>query len=337
MPQVSYSEVKLFRKCMHAHYLRYVLRLKKKKPAAPLVKGKILHEMLDAYINSKAMKDYTGPDPWGVLERYEKEYGELFAEEREEHGDIPEDCATVFENYLDYYRDDGLRYESSEDFIATDLATDIRYIAYTDKVVVDEHNRRWLMDHKFVKRIPSADERMHEIQLILYPWAWNRWNPTRKVDGIIWDYALSRPPTQPEVLKRGGLSQSKKIKTTAATYLRAIHREGLDPEDYTDMLSSLEGRERDFFERVKLPFPSKSILNSVIEDFRTSAVMIQHLKGVHPKSGMNKFNCNTCEFKAICEAEVRGHDVNFVIKSSYMTRPEREKEENYDGLEDNTD
>lgn len=327
MPQVSWSEVKLFRKCMKAHDYRYHQRLQKKKPNRSLVKGRILHEMLDAFIQSKRWKNYKGPDPWDVLAAYEEEYGRLFIEEQEEYGDMINDCTQLFENYVSHYRHDDLTYEESEVFVATDLTDDIRYIGYIDKIAIDGQGRRWAVDHKFVKNIPTAEDQFSELQLLMYVWAWNRFNPSKQIDGIIWDYARTKLPTKPEVLKSGGLSKRKNIDTTSEVYLQTIQENDLDPQDYVDMLELLEGKESQFFERVKLPRPSSAMIEQIVSDFRGTAIMIQRLKGVAPRS-MNNFNCKTCEFKALCEAEVRGLDADFVRKSQY-TKREQMRDEDY--------
>lgn len=319
MPTASWSEINLHRKCPKAHDYRYRLRLQRKRPIIPMLVGKILHEMLDTYTLTKKLANYVD-DPWDVLERYEKEFRKFFAEEKEEHGDIPGNCERLFEAYLRTYQDDDLTYEGTEEFVATDLATDLRFIGYIDKVAVDAHRRRWLMDHKFHKAIPDAEHRFHELQLLLYIWAWNRWNPEKPADGIVWDYVRTAPPTLPKVLKSGnGLEKRASLRCDRWTYEQEIVKHGFDKRDYTDFLTKLDNNDLMFFERVFLPAPKKPQIDSIVHDFRTTAVTIQNMKGIAPRH-MSKFNCQGCEFKALCEAEVRGHDVNFVQKAHYKTR-----------------
>ncbi len=175
------------------------------------------------------------------------------------------------------------------------------------------------MDHKFHKNIPDAEHRFHELQLILYLWAWNRWNAERPADGICWDYVRTTPPTEPTVLKSGELSQKASIRCDRATYEAALRRESLDPKPYAKFLKHLEKNDTMFFERVYLPAPKKAQIEAVVEDFRTTAVIIQNMKGIAPRH-MSKFNCQGCEFKQLCEAEVRGLDAKFVKKSHYQNR-----------------
>lgn len=318
MPSTSWSEVNLYRRCPAAHDYRYNQRLQRKRPIIPMLVGKILHEMLDTHVNAKRFKNVS-KDAWDVLEEYAQQYRAFFEEEREEHGDIPGNCERLFESYLRTYKDDDLDYEETETFVATDISDSLRFVGYIDKVATDQAQRRWLMDHKFHKSIPDAEHRFHELQLILYLWAWNRWNSDRPADGICWDYVRTAPPTEPTVLKSGELSQKASIRCDRSTYEAAIKRENLDPKPYAKFLKHLEKNDLLFFERVFLPAPKKAQIDIIVEDFRTTALTIQHMKGIAPRH-MSKFNCQGCEFKQVCEAEVRGLDANFVRKAHYQPR-----------------
>jgi len=304
------------------------MRLKKKGKAPGLMRGSILHEMVSSRVRHQLDKNCRDPQPQEILAQYQKKHGRLFREEEEMYGDIIGDCGRIYENYVRYYKHDDLKYEYDEAFVATDLTDEIRLNGYIDKVAVDKQGRRWLVDHKFVRSIPSADERFSELQLIIYVWAWNRWNTDKPVDGVLWDYVRAKPPAQPELLKKGGLSRRKNIDTDAFTYRKAIKRHRLKAADYADFLESLEGKDSTFFLRVPLPTPSKKMLDAVITDFRTTAVMIQKMKGIHPRN-MSTFNCKTCEYRALCEAELRDHDVKFIMKTHYRVSERPEKEETH--------
>lgn len=318
MPSTSYSEIKLGRKCPKAHHYRYVEHLRKKRPNRPAFIGTIVHEMLDAYIKAKLIHTYTN-DPWKVLEKYKKEYAKLFKEEQEEFGDIPAICEKIFEGYLRRYRHDNLTYHASEVAEITDLTPEIRILVKIDKIVSDKAGRRFLMDHKFHRVMPGPQERFSDIQTVLYYWVWNQTHSKEdQLDGIIWDYGRMKAPTVPEVLKSGELSQRANIDTDAYTYLEAIKANGLDPKDYKGILGSLDGKDKTFFERVPLPAPSKRMVEEVVEDARNSAIIFKTLSkaGFAPRN-MSGFNCKTCDFRTVCEAELRGLDADFVRKKDY--------------------
>jgi len=324
---ISFSEVSSYRRCPKQWEYRYLKRIKRKFKGVRLLRGEILHEMLNAYVNSKIIKGYDGNDPWDVLEEYADKFGAYFEEERDMHGDIIGDCGKIFEGYLRKYRKDPLTYEASEVKVELDLsklgsgAINVTFIGFIDKIARDPQDRRWIVDHKFLKSIPTADDRFAELQLLLYVWAYGMGNPKDKLDGVCWDYARAKAPTEPEVLKSGELSKRKNLDCDPYTYLKVIRRERLDAKQYVDMLELLEGKEDTFFERVFLPKPSTDMIIEVVNDFLQTAAEIQAKRdGGRCARSMSTFNCNTCEFRTLCEAEVRGLDSNFIMKSEYVPR-----------------
>ncbi len=331
METISFTEVNSYRRCPKAWDYRYKQRLKRKRKHIRLLRGEILHEMLNAYVNRKihGLK-YEGNDPWDVLETYAEEYSSYFEEEKEMHGDIIGDCGKIFEGYLRKYRKDPLKYEETELKIELDLSTlgagaiNVTFIGFIDKIARDPQKRRWLMDHKFVKSIPTADDRFSELQLLLYVWAYGMQNPKKALDGVCWDYGKAKAPTEPEVLKSGALSQRKNLDCDPYTYRNAIRKNGLVEQDYSDMLSLLQGKEDTFFERVFLPTPNTNMIIEVVNDFlqTTAEIQVKRDEGRCARS-MSPFNCVTCEFRPLCEAEVRGLDADFVRKSEYVSRGEK--------------
>jgi hypothetical protein len=322
MDTVSYSEIKLARKCAKAHDYRYGQRLRRKKPNRPQLVGTILHEMLDAYTRLRMDHNYP-TSPWDVWKKYRKEFKKLFLGEKEEYGDIPKVTKAVFEGYLRRWKNDGLVYIASEVEVIVPFTKKLHLKAVIDKVVQDKDGRRFLMDHKFHKTIPGPDDRFSDIQTVLYFWAWNEaHDPLDKVDGIIWDYGRMKAPTLPELLKNGALSQRSNIDTDWFTYYGEIKRLGLEERPYQKMKTLLAGKERTFFERVPLPGPSKKLVSMVVQDARTTALEARRraAKGNAPRE-MSGFNCNGCEFRRLCEAEVRGLDAKFVRKRDYEVRP----------------
>ncbi len=324
---VSHTEVDTYRRCQKRWEYRYKLRLKRIRKGMRLFKGEMLHEMLNAHIKMRMSKGkYAGGDAWDVLAGYEEEYATYFEEEREEYGvDLIKDCGSIFEGYLRKWRRDPLTYEASEENVYFDLPGKMpRFTGFIDKIAVDSEGRRWLMDHKFVERIPTAEDRFSELQLLLYVWAWNKTHPDQQIDGVCWDYARSKAPRVPDILKKGGLSKAKNIDTDVYTYTKAIADNNLNPNDYADMLEHLDGKEDTFYERVFLPRPSPAMVDEVTEDFLQSTAEIQIKKGKGQNArctrSMNSFNCNGCEFRPVCEAEVRQLDSSFIIKADYKQR-----------------
>lgn len=315
MPETRYSMVKAYRRCPKSFEYRYVKNLQRTRPSPPLLRGTIIHAMLDVRaIGTGAKKPMT------VLSEYEEKYKALFREEQELYGEnFISDIRRIFEGYERTYgtvEEDGLIYEASEEFVATDLTPDIRYTGHLDKRVVTRRDgRRWILDHKSHRVIPTEEQRFQDYQILMYVWAYNREHPKDKIDGVMWDYIRTKAPTIPEVLKAGGLSQAKNIDTDYYTYTKELTRLRIDPKPYKDFLAALKARSAErFFLRVKLPAPSKAMTEQVVKDFRETSVIMNNLK-VYPRT-MTR-DCSFCDFYRLCNAELRGLDAAFIQKTEY--------------------
>lgn len=329
MKHTSQSEIKLSRKCRKAHWYRYGERLARRRPNRPALVGTILHEMLDAKVKGGAGA------PWAVLEKYRVQYAKLFREEQEEFGDIPQLAKAIYKGYWRRWKDSGLVFLESEVEFRIELAPKIELVGFIDKIAEDR--LRFVTDHKFHKNLPGPDDRFSDIQTVLYFWVWNELHTGRgnRVDGILWDYGRMKAPAVPEVLKRGGLSKRANIDTDVHTYREALRKNGIPEKGYRDILKKLEGKDRTFFERVPLPAPSKHLIKEVVADARESAIQAKKDldKGGKVPRSMSGFNCKGCEFRPLCEAEVRGLDSKFIRKKEYVNRDEV-KEKKYGEIDE---
>jgi hypothetical protein len=311
MPEASYSRVKTWRRCHRMYHYKYHERLARKKPKAPLLKGSILHEMLDA----RAIKQ----NPIAILNKYAAQYKSLFIEEREMYGDLIEDLRRIYGGYDRLYADDGLTVLASEEFVATDILDGLRFIGYIDKRVVDKNNRVWIMDHKTGRNIPGVDSRYADLQLLLYVWAYNRDHKHDRISGVIWDYVRTKPPTIPELLKKGGLSVAQNVNTDYETFMTAIQDNDLNPKDYKERLAQLKNQESPFYRRITLPNPPQLMIDQVVADFQNTAIELHTLSKVSKCRNMTK-DCSWCEFHSICDAELRGHDADFIRESEFIVK-----------------
>lgn len=316
VPLVTQSMLKAARDCWRKYHYRYEEQIGKKAPPLPLIRGTILHEMIDA-------RALGNVDPMEVLRKYEKAYKKLFNAEKEIYGDIIGECDRIFKAYSRHYADEEYTYERSEEPAFTDLTNEIRYAGTIDKIAVDKHGRRWIMDHKSHKHFPDEGQRMSDIQLVLYVWAWNRWNPEHKVSGIIWDYIKTKPPGIPELVDNGKRLSKRQIETDYTTYMRTIKEHKLNPKDYQEVLSKLESQESPFFKRIPLPNPPAALIESVVRDAQDTATLIVKLGKVLKTRNLSR-NCGWCEFNALCQADIRGLDVSFVRKDKYEHKEPRE-------------
>jgi hypothetical protein len=310
MPITGFSMVKSYRRCPKQYEYKYIQNLQRIMPPPPLIRGSIIHEILDMRAVPGGTKGYKS-----VLTKYEEKYGTLFKEEQEMYGDdFLANIERVYQGYLREWDDTDLEYMSSEEFISTPLVGDILFQGHIDKRIFKD-GRMWVMDHKTHKNIPTEEQRFNDYQLLMYVWAYNREHPKDKVDGVIWDYIRTKPPTIPEVLQKGGLSQAKNIDTDVYTYTKELVRHRLDQKPYRVFLAELAKRSRGkFYQRVYLPAPTKAMMEQVVQDFAQSS-QIMHGLGIYPRSPSRE--CSWCEYYRICNAELRGLDHKFIRESEY--------------------
>jgi hypothetical protein len=336
--KISQSRINKWRQCRYAHHLAFNEKIEKKTPPAPLYKGKILHELIEARIN--------GQD-WGpVLDEYIAEFNKMFDEEKEVYGDLPNDLRIIMEGYDKMHEDEGLEYilldgkRAEHDFAikihegpcpVCDGAgftsrsstckkcngtgqSGVAFVGKIDTVVRDSHDRVWLMEHKSFTKLPDEQFRWTNQQATLYSWVMPQIGFPFP-NGVLWDYIRTKVPTQPEPLKSGGLSKAKKVDTTYEVYLSAIHQNGLNPDDYQDILEKLKGNEQNYYRRIFLP-SRKAIQEPIVNDTIETAVEIHQIGELSKTRNLGR-HCSFCSYKSICQIELMGGDSDFVKKAEY--------------------
>lgn len=314
--KTGFSKVQAWRKCNKLYEFSVIRNLQAKRKPAQLLRGTILHEMLEARDQGKKAGE--------VFLKYDTQYGRLFEEEREFYGEnFMDDIWRIYKGYGRTYKDDDWKVLATEGLVRTQLTPKIEFEGHYDLRVSSSH-RRWLVDRKSHKVLPTAEERFNNFQLLLYAEAWNREHPKERVEGVIWDYLRTKAPTIPEVLKSGQLTRRKDLDTDVYTYRRAIRDRELDEDGYDYYLKELQKRSVDkFYQRVPLPIPSREMIDTVVQEFTQTAEMIRTAKHF-PRNAT--YACNRCQFFKLCNAELAGINAKFVEKNNYEQRPEDTRE-----------
>lgn len=318
--EVHQSEIKAFRHCRQLHDYRYVQNLQRRKRPQPLIRGTIIHRMVEYFQHGK--------DPFLALKEAELEFGKLFREEREEYGDLIGDIRRLMTGYFEWYKRDPVLPIKIKGKLAVEIGFKVELIkgvlyygGKIDAVAQTRDKRKWIKDTKSHKTLPEGDVNVADLQTILYAWALEKAHGI-VVDGIAWDYVRYKAPTIPELLKSGELSRSK-IDTLWPVYLDEIKRHKLDPRDYKEMEKKLEGKEASFYVRAYLPYRRDSALVKTVlkEAERTS---LEILEGKAPVRNLGR-HCGWCEMKALCHAELRGLDASFIRKKEYQEKRDAEE------------
>lgn len=316
MFQVSHSKVKCWRHCHRQYHYRYILKLRKRIKGFHLYLGTIVHSCIESFLTTGKYSK--------VLSEYRKEASKrLFDEEVEEAQEALDLSESMMLLYAKQYEEEEFEVTAVELDLTVPLMDDVELVLKIDGLARDEDDKNWMLEHKTCRVFPDEKVRMADIQTVIYQWALGEAGYDIP-DGIIWDYLRKKSPGIPQVLKAGGLSK-KKIITTHEVYLKAIKDNELDPEDYTEILESLENGEDNFLRRVKLPF-SQTLLDNTLDDFKSSVTQMKRLGHIVTDRNPGG-DCGFCDYFDLCQSDLRGLDTEFLIKKSFTTKEERDAQD----------
>jgi PD-(D/E)XK nuclease superfamily len=368
------SRVKMWRRCQKQYSFRYDYaeyygngagrEMVPKVHRLPLYRGTWMHALQEALHHQWADDiPYTatvGDAPFAVTREVRSwkdvhamltdEFNKLFLEEKEDLGDLPDECERLFKSYLAFWQDDYKKYsvaEMPDGTPAIELMVEAplkkfglknaQFKGKIDLVVEDdEYEGLWIWDAKWVGKIPPPDERMMSPQALLYVWALREMYDL-DVRGFLFNYGRTKPPAIPRVLKRppGMLSVAHKMDTDLRTYFEAIKQQhGANWKKYMPYykpkLRELKGREALWFDRQRIPVEDDRILRTVRE-YCASIYNIQDRETRReyvPRSYF--FNCRYgCDYHDLCVSEYQGLDIQPLVKANMRFVGER-----YVGKED---
>ena len=325
MFKVSQSKVKTYRKCHMAYYNKYIRQLRKKRKSRPLQFGTMIHEALERHFNGDEASEYFDDL------RADVKAMKLFAQEREEYGDILEDAEDIITDYLEYWDDDDLRpiriaKRGAEHKFEIEIMPDVIFNGKIDLIGKTKNKLRWLVEHKTYTRRPSDDDRWRNLQAVVYFRANDilGWKP---LDGCLWDYVKSKPPAIPGVLNDGTLS-TKKIDTLPSKIARVIEEHDGPGQKIQPIMTMAENNRPQYFQRIHTPV-NRAVADMVFDDFEHTVremVEAEDKKKNHWPMNIDK-HCSWCDYEPICRARLQGLDVDYIIEREY-TDATKEKQEN---------
>lgn len=358
------SKIKSFRRCQKQYAFRYDYapagqELVRRVSSRPLRLGSWMHALQEQHHllwAGEKDKDTGGPPSWQMTHKQLTEgYNQLFLEEREELGDLPTDALRLWRSYLKFWGKTEEKYRVAklpdgrpavEFVVEADLGRFGVHEAFKgriDLMVEDmEYGGYWIWDSKWVKSIPSDDERMMSPQSLLYPWAVSRQFGI-EVNGFVYNYGRTKPPTIPRVLKRpaGQLSMAQNMDTDFNTYVQAIKDHHKDrwrvyaKTVYRDKLLALKGRDQLWFRRERIPIDKGRVQQSLREFIISIKQVERRAKpGAAPRTYI--YSCHFpqagCDYHDLCVAEFNGLNIDPLIKANYEYVPERYEEKEEDLL-----
>lgn len=350
--RLSATERQEFRDCRRkwdwASYSRQ--GLEPKKPATALSFGHGIHATLEFMYQQESVGNYIGREVvqqyWNKwvddkLLDYAEKVPTLFGDIRQEwehHRELGEkmlmnyrawslsrdhkDFAKVLSTeqeiavYLwDYSNDQAFRFTDAHNQV-----WEIWLVGRIDMIVQDWDGSIWVLDHKTSKDTVKREKLLIDDQMTVYLYAVQRilYQP---VAGALYNVLRKKVPSVPQLLKDGKNLSRAKIDTTYEVYLDTILSFGFDPEEYADILSFYEGRESEFFTRVRIERNANEI-ELIGKYLVMEAIDMLNAPYIYPNP---TWMCQSfCDFSELCYAKNRGDDISAVIEFGFQKRKAEE-------------
>lgn len=320
----SASKVGRWRRCLKKGYYSDVMNLERVFKSIAPQRGVIIHKSLEHLYQGK---DYVTP-----IKDLKLDLDQVFDEERQEWANLPAELYRIMRGYVRHYRDVDAEIKTVETEVEfeIDIPGGHTYSGIIDWIYADEQGL-WVADHKTVGKIPPANELFMDLQTSLYAYAAEK-TLGRKVQGVVFNHIRTKAPSIPKVLKSGGLSKAA-CDTDVRTYFDEVKKQGLNVEDYRDMIPKLE--DNVFYKRTKLPVGSKT-LKILIEEISSTLTFTETLMREHERSGnenifarnIMKQRCTwDCEFCKLCFTDLAGMNTEDIIANDYKTKEGRKDAE----------
>jgi len=321
---ISNSRLKTYHRCPKKYEFKYIYDLERKQRVMVLEKGTWLHVLLEEH--------YSGGD-WKATHRERTiEFNNLPEDIRDDLGhDMPSECARIMSNYLRFWREEDKQFtvvDTEMDEIVT-LPNGLPFRIIVDLIVEDHRTGLlWPWDHKSRGKLESSDNMLLDPQLTNY-FTGLRVLGYEPLGGVIYNEIRTKVPTVPRLLKSGKLSKEKKIDTDVYTYYRAIKDNGLEVDDYRDILRHIAKKSVDaWFRRTRLP-KDTPMLKAMAKDLVVTARDIRRSEknDEWPRHFMPNDCKWSCDMKPLCIAQLHGADISSLIKAGYRKRHEQDEVE----------
>jgi hypothetical protein len=319
--RLSNSKAKTWRRCPKQYEFKYVHKLRPKRKKAHLELGTWVHELLMVY--------YDGED-WKARHRQLKaKFKNLFEEEREELGDLPGEALRLFKSYLRHYEKEDAEHRTIDTEIdeIIELPNGLKFQFIIDRIYEDRDGL-WLQDHKAISKFMPSDFMLLDAQLTRYFYCAEKMGYTPLL-GVEFNEIRIKPPTIPETLKSGFLTQKKNIDTDYWTYLKAIKDLDQEPKLYVETLRRLWERDQSdsrFFRRSRLP-RDKPVTRTMMRELTDTAHEIKEAekRGRFPRTPDK--SCQwMCDYIDLCVMELHGGDISSTVKMRYDKHKRNEED-----------
>src|SRR5690625_1434726 len=316
----SYSRQRTLLRCPKRFEYNYVKNIRRIIDEDKFLFGSAVHEFLDAYYGSMvnavslSAKSFNRTHSYAIGKKAFRDYIQNNFPDTDEANEQAILAEKVIENYHDWSaKNDDFIVLGTEVEFDVDLGSGRLFRGFFD-MVVQINDKIWVMEHKTANRI-QTEHIERDSQVSSYIWA------ARKkgipLEGVIYNTLRKAVPEKPRLLKNGTLSKARHQNVTYETYLEAIHENGMDEEDYEDILEHLKGLENPFFSREYTTRTETAIENTELDILQTEDLKHALLKAnVFPRNITRDCSWD-CPFAELCLLDMEGSDTEHLFIDKY--------------------
>lgn len=174
----------------------------------------------------------------------------------------------------------------------------------------------WCTDYKFRKSLSDDTEEAFNVQNAVYTHACAKMGVN--ITGTMTWQHVNTPAADPAVNKNGTISRAK-IKTTWQHYAKFCAAQGVDPEPYREemepKLADIEWFRATY--EYRNTETVKRIWNEVVVPASWGVNKAWNAKN---RRFMYPWNCKMCQYKDLCQAELRDYDANAIRVREFVVR-----------------
>ena len=324
---VTHSMIKAFRQCPRKTLYKQVERLKPRILSKPLKRGTWMHLLLEEYHSGRS---------WEKMHlALSHQYDQMFDEEKDAYGDLPNECAQLMRSYVWHYKDDPWIVHETEFTVEAEFPDGTLYRGKIDALVEDQFGL-WIVDHKTHGRFPDREHRILDAQSALYIWAAHKMNIP--VQGFKWNYLKTKPPSKPTLIKDGSRLSKRMGDTDYLTFVTEIQRLKRE-QGYritkadVEFANQLKARRykpgepqlSEFFYRHTMEKDDAMLKQVAAEAYHTARRMASypfHQRAIVERNN-DRSNCVfMCSYTDLCTAELMGGNLQALRKNYTVGNPQ---------------
>ena len=341
---VSVSQLQTFMSCPKKWAYNYIENLTARVERPYLSIGKLCHKGMETAMRYKW--EHGRDQGWhredalrGGIFAMESEWSEymhsncFLAEEIPAQEQMLTDAQNVFEQafwefdieryeVVDLFKD-GVRIPALELHFLMPCPGSKGLHGYIDAILRDKTTGYvWCTDYKFRKSLSPDEDEAFNIQNAVYTRACAKMGVP--ITGTMTWQHINTPAADPAQLKNGAFSRAK-IKTTWKHYAEVVASAGGNPDEYRE---EMEPKLADIeWYRPTLEYRNPETVQRIWEQSVVPAswAIKRAYKANNPRF-VYPWNCKMCQYGDLCQAELRGHDADFLRKTEYTVRANRGRE-----------